>query len=335
MIRQVLFSPPGDRLSFPRAGLVEWLAPLGNWIEAGDPLCLYEIDKAIASFPSPVSGFVRRILADEGGRFSQGDVLALLADSLDEGLPGTAAPAIASQDSPDVFDWNEIDNREGGPEPLGIMRRTIAQRMAMSKRHIPCFYLTTAVDMTSARARRSGMRQTGGKAATFNDMAIKASALALAKNPRAAAIYSPAGLIRRQDLNIGFAAALPDEGLVVPVVRRADRKSLDEITAETRELAERAKKGELRPEDCAGGVFSVSYLGSYEVESFAAIVNPGEAAIAAMGKTIDTPVALDGQMAIRPIARITLSCDHRSIDGDLAARLAGSIKRFLEHAEEL
>ena len=334
MIREVAFSPTGGEAFSPLSSLVECLAPAGAKVEAGQPRFLYETDKAIATFFSPVSGHVRRIMAGDGTRFSKGTVLALLSDSPDEPLEPGAAPS-PPPDAPDAFDWNEIDNREGEPEPLSVMRRTIALRMAMSKRHIPCFYLTVAVDMTAARNRRTAMRKGAGKAATFNDMAIKASALALAGNPSAAAVFTPEGLIHRREINIGFAAALPDNGLVVPVVRRADRKPLDEIVSETRELAERAARGELAPADCAGGVFSVSYLGAYDVDEFAAIVNPGESAIAAVGRTVDTPAVVDGQIVVRPIAKITLSCDHRSIDGSLAARLAGDIKRHLEHAEEL
>lgn len=157
----------------------------------------------------------------------------------------------------------------------------------------------------------------------------------LAANPRAADVYTPQGLVRRTDLHIGFAAALPDEGLVVPVVKNADTLSLGDIAAATRALADKAKAGDLTPSDCSGGVFSVSYLGGYEVDNFIAIVNPGEAAILAVGKTEDRVVVVDGEIVVRPIVNLTLSCDHRSIDGALAARLMGDIKRFLEQPEML
>ncbi len=335
MIKAVAFLPEKPVGPSPRASLVEWLVGKGEMVTAGAPLCGYEVDKAVATYNSPVSGYVRRLMVEEGGRFARGTVLALLSDRLDEELPAlTEAPANDREDEDD-FDWNEIDNRAGPPEPLGVMRRTIALRMAMSKRHIPCFYLTACVDMTSAFTRRAAMKKSGGRAATFNDMAIRASALALIRNPKAAGVYTPLGVIPRTVLNIGFAAALPDDGLVVPVVKNVGGKSLDEVAGETRALANKAKRGELEPDDCSGGVFSVSYLGSYDVDNFVAIVNPGEAAIAAVGKTIDTPVVVDGAVAVRPIAKITLSCDHRSIDGALASRLMTDIKYFLENAEEL
>ncbi len=335
MIKAVAFTPEKGHGPSPRASLVEWLVGRGEMVEAGAPLFGYEVDKAVATFNSPASGYVRRFLVEEGGRFSRGDVLALLSDRLDEELPALAHPPVDDRHDENDFDWNEIDNRGGPPEPLGVMRRTIALRMAMSKRHIPCFYMTSCVDMTAAFARRAAMKRNGGKAATFNDMAIRASALALARNPKAAGVYTPVGVIPRTAFHIGFAAALPDDGLVVPVIRDADRKSLADIAAETRSLAAKAKKGDLEPEDCSGGVFSVSYLGAYDVDNFVAIVNPGEAAIAAVGQTVDTPVVVDGAVVVRPITKITLSCDHRSIDGALAARLMTDIKYFLENAERL
>ena len=166
-------------------------------------------------------------------------------------------------------------------------------------------------------------------------MVLRASALALVKNPRAASVYIPEGRLDRASMNIGFAALLPDDGLSVPVVRGVERKTLVEVAAETRALTAKARAGRLEPADCAKGVFSVSYLGSYEVDEFIAIVNPGEAAILAVGQVREQPAAVDGRVEIRPLMKITLSCDHRTIDGALAARLASDIKAFLEHPDRL
>ena len=329
MIKQVVFDPEGELGVTPRPALVEWIAREGSMVSEGDPLCTYEVDKAVMTFPSPGTGYIRQHLVPEGARFSSRDALAFISDNLKETLPSVRLSPLPTEKDIRTFDWSEIDNRDGPPEPLGVMRRAIADRMAMSKRHIPCFYLTATADMTGCIELRKRMKRTG-KRATFNDMAIKASAMALTLHPRAADIYTPAGLIQRSNLHIGFAAALPDEGLVVPVVKNADKTPLDEIAAITRSLADKAKDGLLTPHDCSGGVFSVSYLGGYEVDNFVAIVNPGEAAILAVGKTEEKPVVVDGQIVVRPIVSLTLSCDHRSIDGALAARLMGDIKRFIE-----
>ncbi len=334
MIKQVVFDPEGELGAAPRPALVEWLVAEGAAVLENEPLFTYEIDKAVMTFPSPGRGFIRRRLVPEGARFSSRDALAFIADNVTETLPEAGLSPLPAEKDINYFDWSEIDNRDGPPEPLGVMRRAIADRMAMSKRHIPSFYLTSSADMTECFELRKRLKREG-KRATFNDMAIKASALALAQHPRATDIYTPGGLIRRSSIHIGFAAALPDDGLVVPVVKHADRMPLAGIAAATRDLADKAKNGELTPHDCSGGVFSVSYLGGYDVDNFIAIVNPGESAILAMGKTEERPVVAGGQVVVRPMASLTLSCDHRSIDGALAARLMGDIKRLLEQPESL
>lgn len=334
MIREIRFIPAEAGVRTPRPALLEWLVAEGDVVTAGQALCRYEVDKAVVVFDSPIGGIVRRFIVPTGARFSPGDVLALASDAADETLPEVHTAQLPREKDIRFFDWSEIDNFAAPPEPLGVMRRAIADRMAMSKRHIPSFYLTAQVDMTGCIALRQSMKRNGEKA-TFNDMAIKACALGLSRHPRAAAVYTPQGLIPRTELHIGFAAALPDDGLVVPVIKNADRKGLALIASETRGLATKAKNGELTPADCSGGVFSVSYLGSYDVDNFIAIVNPGEAAIMAMGKTTETPVVVDGEVTVRPVAKLTLSSDHRSIDGSLAARLMDEIKRIMEAPEQL
>lgn len=336
MIHTLSFSPAELPELSPRATLVEWLVGVGELVQAGQLLFRYEVDKAMADFIAPQGGWLRRHLAREGERLPRRQPVAVVSDAPDETLAHAPAPPPPTSDVADLyaFDWSEIDCLAGPPEPLDPMRRVIAERMVMSRRHIPCFYLTAVVDMTGCFELRNQMRQAGRKA-TFNDMAIKASALALTRHPKVASIYLPEGVAPRTEMNIGFAAALPDDGLVVPVVKAADRKSLLDIAGETRLLATKAKKGVLAPEDCRGGVFSVSYLGAYEVDNFVAIVNPGEAAILAVGKTTDTPVVREGRIEIRPTLKITLSSDHRSIDGALAARFVGEVKGLLEQPQAL
>lgn len=334
MIKTITFNPGRVRTS-PRATLVEWLVAEGDRILTGNPVCTYEIDKAVATCRSDSEGYLRRILIEPGQRVAPGDLLALVSDDRDEAISRdypVHRPSPPDRDDKE-FDWSEIDERGGPPEPFDINRRAIAERMAMSKRFIPCFYLTVTVDMTSCLALRATLKKAGRKA-TFNDMCIKAAALALTIHPKVAGIFTPEGFVPRHHLNIGFAAALPDDGLVVPVVKDAGVKPLPDIARETRELALKAKSGELTPEDCSGGIFSVSYLGSHEVDEFIAIVNPGEAAILAASKVIDKPVVRDGQVVVRPVMKVTLSFDHRSIDGALGARFASELKRIMENAEE-
>ncbi|MDR1612135.1 MAG: 2-oxo acid dehydrogenase subunit E2 [Planctomycetota bacterium] len=325
----------GEAGPVPDAVMVEWLVAIGDTVRADDDLYRYEVDKAVVARKAGIGGVLRRILAAEGERLRPNDAVALLTESADDPLPdapGKGSPSPA--DDGTEFDWSEIDVRGAAPEPLGGARSVIARRMAMSKRFIPAFHLTSVVDMTACGELRLTLKS-GGKKATFNDMAIRACALALRKNPRLLGVFLRGAFQPRDAVNIGFAAALPDDGLVVPVVRNADRKSLVEVAAETRALAARARRGELRPEDCSGGVFSVSYLGGYEVDEFTAIVNPGEAAILAVGKVRDAPAVMDGAIVVRPRAKITLSADHRTIDGALAARFTGDVKALLERPVEL
>lgn len=287
MIHTVSFVPDDLHALSPRAVLAEWVAVRDAMVNPGDILFTYEVDKAVVEFVSPAKGWLRRQVLDSGQRIRLGQAVALLSDMEDEVLPPREVGDTDQHPGVDEFDWTEIDNLPVEPVQPGLMRRIIAERMTMSKRHIPChipcFYLTVAVDMSGCLALRGKMRKTGRKA-TFNDMAIKAAAMALVANPKVADIYHPRGIAARFDLHIGFAAALPD-GLAVPVIKFADTKALADIAEETRALAAKAKSGLLTPEDCRGGVFSVSCLGSYEVDNFIAIVNPGEAAIMAMGKT--------------------------------------------------
>jgi pyruvate dehydrogenase E2 component (dihydrolipoamide acetyltransferase) len=218
----------------------------------------------------------------------------------------------------------------GKPEPLSNMRAIIADRLSRSKRAIPHFYLTTAVDMSAAVEFRLSQQ----KKHSFNDLLIKAVGLALREFPRVASVYTPQGYVRRDHMNVGLAVATESGGLVVPVIRDADMLSLDEISTRTRELIDKARKGRTDPSDCAGGAFTVSNLGMYPVDEFVAIINPGEAAILAVGAMIETPVARDGEVQVRPMMKMTLSCDHRVIDGAMAAAFNARIKALLESPAE-
>jgi len=222
----------------------------------------------------------------------------------------------------------------GVPEPLNAMRSTIARRMTQSKLAAPHFYLTTNVDMTAAQELRLKLKKEGARI-SINDMIIKACGLALRRFPRVASVYTPHGYIRRDRMHVGFAVALDNEGLVVPVVRDVDRRTLAEIAADTKALIDKARANRLTVDDYSGGVFTVSNLGTFDVDHFTAIINPGESAILAVGKIVEKPVVLKGEIVIRPMMNITLSSDHRTIDGVLAARFAGCVKELLEKPEAL
>jgi pyruvate dehydrogenase E2 component (dihydrolipoamide acetyltransferase) len=165
---------------------------------------------------------------------------------------------------------------------------------------------------------------------SFNDMIVKAVANALRQFPRLNVSYADDKLRQHQRVHVSMAVAI-DEGLITPVIRDCDRKSLGEIARESKELTERARARRLKPEEYTGGTFSISNLGMYDVEDFGAIINPPEAAILAVGAIKEQPVVVDGQLGVGQRMKLTLSCDHRAVDGATAAQFLQIVKRLLEH----
>jgi pyruvate dehydrogenase E2 component (dihydrolipoamide acetyltransferase) len=223
-----------------------------------------------------------------------------------------------------------------GPEveevPVSQMRKTIAKRLVTSIGPVPTFYLTTEVDMSrmvEMRERVNERLKESGNKTSINDFIIKAVAAALARHPEVNASWDEKAIKRYHRVHIGVAVAIED-GLITPVVRDADRKRVSEIALEVRELAGRAREKKLKPEEYTGATFSISNLGMFGIDEFTAIINPPEAAILAIGAVTDTVVAEKGQPVIRPRMRMTMSCDHRVVDGATGARFLQTLRAFLE-----
>jgi pyruvate dehydrogenase E2 component (dihydrolipoamide acetyltransferase) len=215
---------------------------------------------------------------------------------------------------------------------LSQMRRTIARRMAESTRTVPHFFLTTTVDASElVKLRKQIQEQTAdaGIKISFNDMVVKAAALALRQVPDVNVSFAEDSLIRHKRIHIGVAVAT-ERGLIVPVVRDADQKGLSQLARETRDLAERANSGKLQPAEYTGGTFTISNLGMFGVEQFNAVINPPEAAILAVGAITREPAEHDGQVALRERLKLTLSVDHRALDGAIGARYLQAVKQLLE-----
>jgi pyruvate dehydrogenase E2 component (dihydrolipoamide acetyltransferase) len=211
------------------------------------------------------------------------------------------------------------------------MRRTIAKRMTESWRSTPHFTLTVRVEMDRAEAFRQELNRTTPEVRiSLNDFLIAAAARALRAFPSVNASFEEGRVRLLRDVNVGVAVAVED-GLVTPVIRNADRKPLEEIARETSDLASRGRKRKLRPEEYTGGSFTISNLGMFGVEEFAAIVNPPEGAILAVGVAIETPVVREGRIETARMMKMTLSCDHRIIDGVMGARFLGKIKGLIEN----
>ncbi len=259
-----------------------------------------------------------------GGRVIKRDVegYATRATSLAPVMP-TVAPSPATRPSGAV---TEV--------PLSAMRRTIARRLSESFFSAPHFFVTLEIDMGPAVTLREQLARAGAPKVSFNDLVVKACARALVAVPAVNARWAEDKILLLGDVHLGIAVALPD-GLVTPVVRNADRKPLLELAAEIRDLAARARERRLQPEDYTGSTFTVSNLGMLGVTQFTAIINPPESAILAVGAVRRVPV-VDGE-ELRPGDRmnVTLSADHRVIDGALAAQFLQQLQRLLENPAAL
>ena len=235
----------------------------------------------------------------------------------------------------------DIDNFQGrsgisGVEsfsdaPVSQMRKVIAQRLAESKFSAPHFYLTVQIDMDNAMAARKSINETISPAKiSFNDLVVKAVAVSLKDNPKVNASWYGDFIRYNDHVHIGVAVAV-DEGLLVPVVRFADEKPLTQIGAEVKEFAQRAKDKKLQPEDWEGNTFTISNLGMFGIDEFTAIVNPPDSCILAVGGIQQTPVVKAGQVVPGNVMKVTLSCDHRVVDGAVGSAFLNSFKNYLEN----
>ncbi|THD64169.1 pyruvate dehydrogenase complex dihydrolipoamide acetyltransferase, partial [Phenylobacterium sp.] len=217
--------------------------------------------------------------------------------------------------------------------PLDGMKKTVARRMTESFRDVPHFPLTIDVELDAlleARAKINAMlEKSGGGKVSVNDMVIKAAAVALKQVPEANASYTPEGIAMHHHADISMAVAVPG-GLITPIIFKAETKGLAQIAAEAKDLAERARTKKLKPEEYLGGTFSVSNLGMFGIKSFASIINEPQGAIMSVGAGEKRPVVRDGQLAIATVMSVTLTCDHRVVDGATGARFLAAFKPLLE-----
>ncbi|OLD97839.1 MAG: hypothetical protein AUG91_10535 [Actinobacteria bacterium 13_1_20CM_4_69_9] len=238
------------------------------------------------------------------------------------GLP--SAPVLAAAPAPTAVP------QEVEVEQLSSMRKTIARRLTEAWQ-APVFQLGITVDMGRAlevRKRLVELNADGAKP-TVSDLLTKVSAMALMRHRAVNALYKGDAIELHPSANIGIAVAIPN-GLVVPVIQGCERKTIAEIAAARAELVDRARGGRLQQGDLDGGTFTISNLGMFGIERFIAVLNPPQAAILAVGSTEEKPVAVDGQVVVRPRMELTLTCDHRAIDGATGAQFLGDVKAFLE-----
>lgn len=259
------------------------------------------------------------------GRIIKRDVEAAINSGA---APGTAT----STAKPKEFVLPEIEGASPyRDEPATEMRRTIARRLVTSIGPVPHFFLTIEAEMDQLVAARKSVNEANPDLKlSLNDFIVKITAMALVQHPQVNASYQDKTVRHYERADIGVAVAIED-GLITPIIRSADRKGVAAISSEIREKAERARHRKLRPEEYTGATFSISNLGMFGIEEFTAIINPPEAGILAIGAVTAKPVVRDGEVTVRQMMRITMSCDHRVIDGATGAKFLQTLKRFLEN----
>jgi pyruvate dehydrogenase E2 component (dihydrolipoamide acetyltransferase) len=222
----------------------------------------------------------------------------------------------------------------GTDQPLSQMRKAIARATTQSKAPVPHFYLTSDIDMEQAERFREQFKQNRTTHPSVTDLLIKAAAIALTRHPNINVSFTGTAIRRHASIDIGIAVGL-DDGLITPVIRNCGAKSLSDISAESRTLIDRAKEKRLQPQEYTDATFSISNLGMFGVENFIAVLIPPQAASLAVGATCDVPVVKDGTVKAGRRMKVTLSCDHRALDGVQGANFLKEFKRILEHPSEL
>jgi pyruvate dehydrogenase E2 component (dihydrolipoamide acetyltransferase) len=299
-------------------------------------------------FSSPLA---RRLAKDAGielGRINgTGPHGRIIARDVEEAKSGKglkappAAPATTPSIAPSMSDKQILALFEPGSYevvPHDGMRRTIAQRLTASIQQIPHFYLTIDCDIGKLLAAREEINAAAPKDAdkkplyklSVNDFVIKAMAVALQKIPNCNVSWTEGGMVKHKHSDVGVAVAMPG-GLITPIIRKAETKTLSVISGEMKDFAARARSRKLKPEEYQGGTTAVSNLGMYGINHFTAVINPPHATILAVGTSEERPVVRNGKIEIASIMSVTLSCDHRAIDGALGAELIGAFKQLIEN----
>lgn len=283
------------------------MEPLGPYVPPGPRVVASPLAKAMAADKGVSLKSLKG--SGPGGRIVAADVEA--AAAAPKGAPVGAAPAKA-------------DTTVRATQ----MRKTIARRLTEVHQQVPVFFLTATFDAAGLVALKDLAGKRGIKI-SYNDLVLKAVAQALVDVPECNAAWQGDTILRRGSVDLGVAVALP-EGLITPVVRAAETKSVRQIAAEVRELAGRAKEGKLQPEEYTGGSFSISNLGMFEIDQFTAILNPPEAGILAVGSVQQVPVVEDGVLSVGWRMKVTMTCDHRVIDGALGAKFLQALRGYVE-----
>jgi pyruvate dehydrogenase E2 component (dihydrolipoamide acetyltransferase) len=297
--------------------------------EAASPTTSNNTDGRIKASP-----LAKRLAQEKGIDLSQvqgsGDNGRITKNDIDNFKP---QPATTASGTSTVNNTTQpaLTGQEGYTDTnVSQMRKVIAKRLGESKFSAPHFYLTMEINMDKAMEARTQMNEVSEVKISFNDMVVKAAAMALRKHPAVNSSWMGDFIRQYQHINIGVAVAIED-GLIVPVVRFADNKTLSQIAAETKELAGKAKNKKLQPNEFTGNTFTISNLGMMDIEEFTAIINPPDSAIMAVGRIKEVVVRKGEGFGVSNVMKVTLSCDHRSVDGAVGAAFLQTFKKYLEN----
>jgi pyruvate dehydrogenase E2 component (dihydrolipoamide acetyltransferase) len=269
-------------------------------------------------------------LSEVSGTGDEGRIIKRDIESFLESKPaGKAVATEKEKTSVPAFRLNGDSGEEYEDIPLSQMRKTIARRLGESKFSAPHFYLTVEIDMGLAIKARSEINELSPVRISFNDIIVKACAAALQQHPAVNSSWLGDKIRRNKHINIGVAVAV-DEGLLVPVIRHANMKSLAQIKTEINELAEKAKNRKLQPEEMQGNTFTISNLGMFDIDEFTAIINSPDSCILAVGSIVEKPIVKNGEIVPGSMMKVTLSCDHRVVDGATGAKFLQTLKGILE-----
>ncbi|MEZ5015636.1 MAG: pyruvate dehydrogenase complex dihydrolipoamide acetyltransferase [Flavipsychrobacter sp.] len=279
------------------------------------------------------SPLAKKLASEKGIDISKvtgtGDNGRVIKRDIENYTPSAVAPSATSSNAPAMA--TAVTGQEGYTDiPVSQMRGAIARRLGESKFNAPHFYLRITINMDNAMASRKSINEVSTHKVSFNDLVIKASAMALRQHPFVNSSWLGDTIRQNHHIHIGTAVAI-DDGLIVPVVKFADQKSLSEIAKEAKELATKARDKKLQPPEFTGNTFTISNLGMMGIDEFTAIINPPDSCILAVGNIVPTPVVENGEIVVRNLMKLTLSCDHRVVDGAVGSKFLQTLKAFLEN----
>ena len=333
---------PKAGMAMEEGTIVRWLKKEGEAVVKGEPLLEITTDKVNLEIEAEVTGVLLKILCFEDEVVPVTQTIAFIGEpgesSPGESSPGESSPGESSPEGGSPGNQTaSMGTSSGGRverKPLRGIRKIIAERMQKSHIEVPSVTLDIKVDVTGLDSFRTRVRNETNTRIHYNDIVLKATAVALEYCPYMNASLDGDEILLKEEINLGLAVSL-EEGIIVPVIKRANRMAVEKIAKVSRELSQKARDGRLLPDDCTGGTFTVSNLGMYEIVSFTPIINPPECGILGVCAIEDELMMMDDSIENRSVMRLSLTFDHRVVDGAQGAIFLSRLKALLENPEQL